>query len=60
MLLARFVAPILNDYIINEMTCVGSVIIIALALNMLKITKFKVMNFVPGIFLPIIFCIFIK
>lgn len=52
-LLAQWVAPFLNDAVINEMTCVGSVIIIGLALNMLGITKLRVMNYVPAIFIPI-------
>lgn len=57
-LLAQWVSPILTDNIINEMTCVGSVIIAGLALNMLGITKLKVMNYVPAIFIPIILCQF--
>ena len=57
-LLAQWVAPYLTDTVINEMTCVGSVIIIGLAFNMLGITKLKVMNYVPAIFIPIILCQF--
>lgn len=57
-LLAQWVAPLLSDTVINEMTCVGSVIIVGLALNMLGITKLKVMNYVPAIFIPIILCMF--
>ena len=57
-LLAQWVAPFLSDVVIAEMTCVGSVIIIGLALNMLGITKLKVMNYVPAIFVPIILCRF--
>jgi uncharacterized membrane protein YqgA involved in biofilm formation len=53
-LMAQWIAPLLNDTVINEMTCVGSVIIIGLALNMLNITKLRVMNYVPAIFVPII------
>ena len=53
-LMAQWIAPFLNDTVIGEMTCVGSVIIIGLALNMLNITKLKVMNYVPAIFVPII------
>lgn len=53
-LLAQWIAPFLTDTVINEMTCVGSVIIIGLALNMLGITKLRVMNYVPAIFIPII------
>lgn len=57
-LLAQWISPLLTDYTIGEMTCAGSVIIIALALNMLGLTKMKVMNFVPAIFIPIILCLF--
>lgn len=57
-LAAQWLAPFLTDTIIAEMTCVGSVIIVGLALNMLGITKLKVMNYVPAIFIPIILCRF--
>ena len=55
-LCAGFIAPVLTDAIIAEMTCVGSLLIAGLAFNMLGITKLKVMNFVPAIFMPIIIC----
>lgn len=58
-LLAQFAAPYLSEYVIGEMTCVGSVLILALALNMLGVTKIKLMNFVPAIFLPIVLCRFL-
>lgn len=57
-LLAQFIEPFLTDPVIAEMNCVGNVIIIGLAMNMLGISKFKVMNFVPAIFLPILLCRF--
>jgi len=57
-LLASLVAPLLSDVIIAEMTCVGSLLIIALSLNMLKITEIKVANYIPAIFIPIILCQF--
>ncbi len=57
-LLAGVISPILTDYIIAQMQVIGSLLIIALALNMLKITKIKVMNFVPAILLPLILCLF--
>ena len=44
------------ERVIAEMTCVGSLLIAALAFNMLGITKIKVMNLVPAIFLPIFLC----
>lgn len=57
-LLAQFIEPFLTEPVIAEMNCVGNVIIIGLAMNMLGISKFKVMNFVPAIFLPILLCRF--
>lgn len=54
-LLAQWVSPLLTDPVIAMMTCVGSVIIIGLALNMIGITKLKVMNYVPAIFLVPLF-----
>ncbi len=58
-LLAAWVAPLLSDTVVAEMTCVGSVIIIGLGLNMIGVAKFKVMNFVPAIFFPILLCLFL-
>lgn len=57
-LLASFLAPFLGDAVIAEMTCVGSLLIMALAFNMLGVTKIKVMNLVPAILLPIVLCLF--
>lgn len=41
---------------VNTMNCAGYIIILGLALNMIGITKLKVMNYVPAIFLPILLC----
>ena len=57
-LAAGLLAPLLSDTVIAEMTCVGSLLIVALSLNMLNLTKIKVMNLVPAIFLPILLCTF--
>ena len=57
-LLASVLSPLLGDAVIAEMTCVGSLLIVALALNMLNLAKIKVMNLVPAIFLPILLCTF--
>lgn len=59
-LLASLVAPLLqqNAATIPEMTVVGSVLIVGISLNLLGITKLKVMNYVPAIFLPILLCMF--
>lgn len=58
--LASVVAPLLqqNEAIIPEMTIVGSVLIMGLGLNLLGVTKLKIMNYIPSIFLPILLCQF--
>ena len=57
--LASLVAPLLQSgNTITEMTVVGSVLIVGLGLNILGLTKLKVMNYVPAIFLPIPLCLF--
>lgn len=56
-LAASFLQPYLGDAVIAEMTCVGSLLIVALSLNMLGLTKIKVMNLVPAIFLPVLLCL---
>ena len=55
-LLAQVLAPVLSTAVVAEMTCVGSLLIVVIGTNMLKITDIKVMNFLPAIFLPILFC----
>lgn len=57
-LLARFIAPFLTEYAIAEMTCAGSVLIIALGLNLIGVTKIKVANYLPVILIPPILCLF--
>lgn len=57
-LLATVVKPILSDIVISQMSVIGSLLIIAIALNMLKLTKIKVMNLIPAIFLPLLLCEF--
>ena len=56
--LASLISPFLGSDVIAEMTCVGSLLIVALALNMLGVTKIKVMNLVPACLLPIVLCLF--
>ena len=56
---ASFLAPYLTEAVILEMKCVGSILILGLSLNMLDLTKIKVMNYVPAVFLPILLCRFL-
>lgn len=53
---ASLLAPLLTDAVINEMVCAGSLLLLAIGLNMLKITDIKVANFLPAAFLPIAVC----
>ena len=59
--LASLVAPLLQTpaSVIPEMVVVGSVLILGLSLNLIGVTKLKVMNYVPAIFLPILLCRFL-
>ena len=52
-LLAQVLAPVLSTAAVAEMTCVGSLLILAIGLNLLKVTKIKVLDFILAIFLPI-------
>lgn len=52
---AGLLSPILSDPVIAEMTSVGGLLILALGLNFTGATKFKVMNYILAIFLPIAF-----
>jgi len=53
-LLAQWIAPLLTDAVIAEMTCAGGLLIFGLGLNMMGLTKLKLMNYLPAIFLPMI------
>ena len=54
-LLSGLVAPFMNQGAINEMTCVGSLLIIMIGTNLMGITKIKVADYLPAILLaPII------
>lgn len=47
-----------SEALICEMTCAGSILIIGIGLNLLGVTKIKVMNMLPAMFIPIILCQF--
>jgi len=55
-LLAHMLAPLLSTGAINEMTCVGSLLIVMIGTNLMGMTKLKVADFLPAIvFAPIIY-----
>ena len=57
-LCASVLSGLLSDMVITYMTSVGSLLILALGLNMLGACNIKVANLLPSMFIPIIFGIF--
>ena len=57
--LSMFLGSFLSDFAVAELICAGSVMIVALGLNLLKVTKIKVANLLPGlVFVPFVCMIF--
>lgn len=57
-LAAGLLSGILSTAVVTNMSAVGSLLIIGLGLNMLEVTKIKVANLLPAVFIPIIFGLF--
>lgn len=47
-MLSQLIAPLLTEAAIAEITCVGSLMILALGFNLLGVTKIKVANMLPA------------
>ena len=58
-LLAIFLGDFLHASVVAEMSATGSLLIFAIGLNMIGVTKIKVANMLPAIFLPLFACIFV-
>lgn len=56
-LFAAALEGVLTAAVVAHMSVIGSLLIIAIALNMLGVTKIKVMNIIPAVFLPIMLCL---
>lgn len=56
---AGLLSDVLNSIVISNMSAVGGLLIVGLAFNILGVTKIKIANLLPAIFLPIIFQFFI-
>ena len=52
---SSFLGNVLVEAQITNIGAIGSVLIIALGLNMLEITRIKVANFLPAIFIPMLY-----
>lgn len=59
-LLANLVKDLLTPEVINEMSAVGSILIMAIGINILDIRKIRVANMLPAIFIPIIYFIVVN
>ena len=55
-LLSMLLGSFLSDFAVTELICSGSVMIVALGLNLLNITKIKVANLLPGLVLVPFMC----
>ncbi|MDO4493313.1 MAG: DUF554 domain-containing protein [Clostridia bacterium] len=53
-LLAGVLAPVLGTAVVAEMSAVGSLLIVMIGLNMLKLTELKIADYLPAIFLPLL------
>lgn len=56
---ANVISQFLEVTIINDISCIGSILIIGISLNMLQITNVKTANFIIAPFLPILIYNFI-
>jgi len=52
-LLARLISPLLTTVIVSQMSLVGSVLILAIGMNLLGFIKIRVGNLLPAIFVPV-------
>ena len=48
-LLAQYVSPFCSPLLIEELSHTGSLLILAIGLNMIGLTRFKVLNYVPAL-----------
>lgn len=59
-LLANSLADLLTPQVINEMSSVGGILIMAIGINILGLKKIKVGNMLPAIFLPILYYVIVN
>ena len=58
-LLAEYVSPFLSDELIAEISSTGCLLILAIGLNMLNLTKIKVLDYLPALLVaPVLYWIF--
>lgn len=52
---ASYMKQFLTTSVINEMSAIGGLLIVAIGLNMLEIKKIRVGNMLPSIFIPLVY-----
>jgi uncharacterized membrane protein YqgA involved in biofilm formation len=52
---ASLIKPFLVEAVINQMSAVGGLLIVAIGFNLLEIQKIRVGNMLPAIFLPVVY-----
>lgn len=57
-LAAGLLQPILSEHMISEINCVGSLLIVAIGLNLIGITKIKVADYLPAIIVAMLCAMF--
>jgi hypothetical protein len=58
-LLAGLVSPYITQDMLSQISVTGGVLIFAIGLNMLNITKIKLANFLPAIFVPVVYYVIV-
>lgn len=53
-LLASLISPVLTDLVISYISVTGSLLLVAVGLNMIGVTKIRVANMLPAIFVPMV------
>ncbi|QKG80286.1 DUF554 domain-containing protein [Tenuifilum thalassicum] len=56
--LASYASHYLSDMMVNELSAVGGILLIALGLNILEVKRFDVLNFIPSLIFIVIFVSF--
>lgn len=57
-LLASLLTGVLTDAVITEISVTGSLMIIGISLNVLGVTKLRILNMTPALLLPVLLCKF--
>ena len=58
-LMAQGISPYLTTTVINEISCIGAILLLGVSFNLLNLTKIRIMNLVPAVFIPIVLFLFI-